>query len=119
MSDEEAYEYRYVFLVRQQFNKEPSMDSFYQLTVPPGLSGDQARIMVKLNPDFCRNEIRQDNEAMKGMSMRMRFNTDMFQNICMVKTTSPISATELDSYVKMKCRDGELDEFLNESKIAV
>ena len=54
------HEYRYLFLVRQQFGEEPHVDSFYELQVPPGLTGDQAKIMTMLNPEFCQKEMSAD-----------------------------------------------------------
>jgi hypothetical protein len=115
MSNED--EYRYLFLVRQRFGTEPFVDSFYQLTVPPGITKDQARVMGVLNPEFCKEELANDGRAMKGMELRMRFNTDIYQNICLVRTAVPITAEMLDLIILEKHRNGTLDRFLNEAKI--
>lgn len=110
-------EYRYLFLVRQPFGKSPQVDSFYQLTVPPGLTGEQAQIMTVLNPDFCQKELSQDGNAIKGMSLRLRFNTDIYQKICLVKTTRPIDAETLDAIIVNHHREGTLMEFLKGAEI--
>ena len=126
MNDEELEEeYRYIFLLRNgsgawdRNGNSPTVDSFYQLTVPPGITGDQARVMVRLNPEFCQEEIARDGHAMKGMSLRMRFNQDMYQKVLLVKTTTPITAEDLDKIIEYKYNAGTLTEFLKDASITV
>jgi len=82
-------------------------------------TGDQAKIMKKLKEDFIKEEIAEDTSALHGMQMRLRFNSDMFQHICLVRTVSPITAEDLDEIVAMKHSTKELMDFLNESTIVV
>ena len=118
MSDvEETEQRRYLFTVRQQFGEQPKVDSFYELTVPAGITGDQAEIMTKLNKEWCNDEIRADTEALKGMKIRLRFNSDMFQKVCLVRTNFEIDAEDLDSIIVMKNIEGKLIKFLEESAI--
>jgi len=109
--------HRYLFLVRQRFNTEPCVDSFYKLVSPGGMSSDEIKMMTVLKPNWEKESLDADTEVFKGMGLRLRFNADMFQKICLVKSEFEISDEELDMYIKMKYRDGELTEFLNESKI--
>jgi len=53
------------------------------------------------------------------MQMRLRFNSDMFQHICLVRTVSPITAEDLDQIVEMKHSTKELMTFLKESTIDI
>jgi hypothetical protein len=120
MSDE-TEEYRYLFLVRMPGNgfdhEPPHVDSFYQVTVPPGISGDQAKVMTVLNPDFCKKERNADGHALKGMTLRLRFNQDMYQSVCMVRTEFPITAEDLDAVVAAKYEDRTLKEWLDSAAI--
>lgn len=119
MSEEhsETDEHRYLFTVRQRFNEVPVVDTFYELRVPAGLTGDQAKVMKKLKEDFIKEEIAEDTSALHGMQMRLRFNSDMFQHVCLVRTASPITAEDLDRIVEMKHSTKELMAFLKESTI--
>jgi len=108
---DETDEHRYLFTVRQRFNEVPVVDTFYELRVPSGLTGDQAKIMKKLKEDFIKEEIAEDTSALHGMQMRLRFNS--------VRTVSPITAEDLDEIVAMKHSTKELMDFLNESTIVV
>jgi len=114
---DESDEHRYLFTVRQQFGKTPAIDSFYELTVPPGITGDQAQVMIKLNATWCKNEMEKDTSALKGMQMRLRFNSDIYQHVCLVRTESSITAEDLDSIVAMKHDEGKLIEFLDKSAV--
>lgn len=115
MSNESKH--RYLFTVRQGFGLDPCVDTFYELQVPTGITGDQAMVMSKLNPSFCKEEIAADTQALNGMQLRLRFNQDMFQRVCLVRTCTPISAELLDDIVANKHRDGRLVSFLEESAI--
>jgi len=112
-------EHRYIFTVRQRFNEVPVCDSFYELQVPVGLTGDQAKIFKKLNENFCKEEISADTTALSGMKMRLRFNQDMFQHVCLVRTKMPITAEDMDVIIMAKHQEKELGEFLDESSINV
>jgi len=116
MSDE-SDEHRYLFTVRQRFGESPAVDSFYELTVPSGLTGDQAKIMKKLDESWCKKEISNDNSALQGMSMRLRFNSDMYPKVCLVRTTCEITSDELSIIIEGKHNDNELLAFLDESAI--
>lgn len=113
----EETEYRYLFTVRQEFGDEPSVDAFYEMQVPAGITGDHAKVMRRLKENWCDDEIRNDVRSLEGMRMRLRFNSDMYQHVCLVRTTSPITADDLDGIVKAKHTLGELKEFLDESAV--
>jgi len=113
----DANEYRYLFLVRQRFGEVPTVDSFYQLQLPAGLTGDQAKVMTVLNADFCKEELTADTQTLFGMDLRLRANSDMFNSVCLVRTTSEIDADDLDIIIANKHSEGELLDFLDESAI--
>ncbi len=117
MNDECTY--RYLFLVRQRWNDIPRVDSFYELKVPANLTGDQLKIMTKLDENFCKEEFPQDTQALNGMLLRLRFNSDMFQNVCLIRSPCPITADDLDIIIKTKHHDKTLDKFLDESKMNI
>jgi len=112
-------EHRYLFTVRQRFNEMPKCDSFYELQVPAGLTSEQAQIFKRLNENFCRDEISADTTALNGMSMRVRFNPDMYQRVCLVRTTAEITAEDMDVIIEEKHREDALTTFLDESAIDV
>jgi len=115
MSEED--EHRYLFTVRQQFGETPAVDAFYELTVPPGITGDQAQVMTKLNEEWCKKEMKDDTSALSGMKIRLRFNSDMYQHVCLVRTQCEITAEDLDNIIQMKNVEGKLMEFLDESAV--
>ena len=110
-------EHRYLFTVRQQFGETPAVDSFYELQVPAGITGDQAKIMTKLNEKWCRDEIVEDTKALQGMSLRLRFNSDMYPKVCLVRTQCEITSENLDCIIQSKHDRGSLMEFLDESAV--
>jgi hypothetical protein len=114
MKDEQ---FRYLFTVRQSFNKDPKIDGFYQITSPSGMSGEEMQMMTVLSPNWKKGQISADTLALKCMTLRLRFNSDMFQKVCMVRATAEIALEDLESYIAMKYNDGDLDKFLNESAI--
>jgi len=113
----EDEEHRYLFTVRQQFGETPKVDSFYELKVPSGITGDQAAVMRKLNEGWCKTEINEDTQSLNGMQMRLRFNSDMYPKVCLVRTTCEINAEELDGIIAMKAGENKLIDFLDESAI--
>ena len=115
--EDESTQHRYLFTVRQTFGGVPNVDAFYELKMPSGITGDQARVMTKLNKSWCKKEIQNDTQSLSGMQLRLRFNSDMFQHVCLVRTYSPISADDMDHIIVMKHKENELMEFLEESAI--
>ena len=111
-----ADQVRYAFLVRQQFAKEPHIDAFYKLKIPD-MSWGQIKAWNKLSGDAYANEIKQDVDSIRGMEMRYRYNSDMFQGVCLVRLEGDLTVDDLDTIIKMKFRDGELTEFLEEAKV--
>ena len=109
--------HRYLFTVRQQFNSEPNIDSFYKLTSPSGMTGAQIKTMTVLKPGWEQDSLSSDSSAFKGMSLRLRFNSDMFQRVCLVKSISEITSDELDSHIQLKYKEQKLAEFLDESAV--
>jgi len=109
--------HRYIFLVRQQFGKDPALDSFYKLVSPSGMTGDEIKMMTILKEDWEKESLKADTSAFSGMDLRLRFNSDMFQKVCMVKSTVDLSYDDIDMYIKSKHITGELMEFLEESAI--
>ena len=109
--------HRYIFLVRQRFGTVPAVDCFYKLVSPSGLSGNEMKVMSTLKPGWEAESLKADTTAMKGMNLRLRFNTDMYQKICLVRSKSEISAEELDAVIALKHNEGELIPFLEESAI--
>ena len=110
-------EHRYLFTVRQRFGKTPVVDAFYKVQVPSGLTGDQAKLMTVLDDRFCKAEMAQDTSALNGMQTRLRFNPDMFQDVCLVRTKSEIDAETLESIIEMKHEENSLLDFLTESAV--
>ena len=115
--EDESAQCRYLFTVRQTFGKAPAIDSFYELKMPAGITGDQAKVMMKLNKSWCKDEIHNDTRALSGMQLRLRFNSDMFQHVCLVRTYSPISIEDMDHIVAEKHNRDTLMDFLEESAI--
>ena len=113
----ESDEHRYLFTVRQQFGQPPAVDAFYELRMPAGITGDQAKVMTKLNKGWCKAEISEDTQSLSGMQLRLRFNSDMYPKVCLVRTYSEITHDDLNSIVQMKNTEGKLMEFLDESAI--
>jgi hypothetical protein len=119
--DEEYYDeieqHRYLYTVRQRFNEKPRVDTFYELQVPSGLTGEQAKIMTKLDESWCKDEISSDVQALNHMGLRLRFNSDAYPKVCMVRTHAEITAEELESILVCKFNEGELAAFLDESAV--
>ena len=116
-NDDETEEHRYLFIVRQQFGEEPIIDSFYKLSMPAGITGDQAQVMTKLNDSWCKKEIAEDTQSLNGMQLRLRFNMDMYQKVCLVRSTTEIAAEDLEHIIQSKHERGTLMSFLDESAI--
>jgi hypothetical protein len=117
--DNDELTHRYLFTVRQSFGRDPAADTFYELRVPSGITSDQAKMMAVLHPGCWREEIGSDTLALHGMQMRIRFNTDMFPKVCLVRSTVPISADDFDLIIKCKQADGTLINFLNEAALKI
>jgi hypothetical protein len=117
MTNKESDQFRYLFTVRQQFGEPPRVDSFYELSMPAGITGEQAQVMTKLNKKWCKDEIAEDTQALHGMQLRLRFNSDMFQHVCLVRTHCEITCDELDNIITMKNVENKLIDFLDESAI--
>lgn len=115
--DEDDGKHRYLFTVRQAFGQEPRLDTFYELTVPVGLTGDQALLMTKLDGRFCQKEISADTQALQGMGLRLRFNSDAYPDVCLVRTHCEITDEELESILLDKHRNGTLIEFLDDAAV--
>ena len=114
MDDEQ---HRYLFTVRQRFNKEPIIDCFYKLVTEDGLTNDQMKMWKTLDGDFQKKEIKEDTDAFSGMSLRLRFNSDMYQDVCLVRTYDEITAEVLESIIQDKYRTKDLETFLEKSKV--
>jgi len=108
--------HRYIFTVRQRFGECPDIDCFHELKVPSGLTGDHAKIMKRLKDDFCKEEIGADTAALHGMELRLRFNPDMYQKVCLVRTTMEITPDELSAVIASKHRENKLKAFLDEAQ---
>lgn len=117
LKDIDPDEYQYLFLVRQQFNEIPHLDSFMEVATPSGLDVDHVKFIQKLNPEYCHNEMKQDANTLHYMLTRIQHNTDMFPHVCMVRTQSPITADELNAYINQQYNAKTLDDFLNSAKI--
>ena len=112
-------EHRYLFTVRQRFGEVPVVDTFYEITVPSGISGEQAKVMNTLSDgNFYKDEIKEDSSVMRGMTMRLRFNSDMYPHICLIRSDNyELTAEMLDDVVANKHETGTLMKFLKESEI--
>jgi len=107
---------RYAFTLRQQFGEEPIVDSFYKLTVPD-MDFSQLRVWNTLNPDFATKEMHKDSQTLHGMGLRLRFNSDMYPKICMVRYDGDLEADDLEMIVRQKHRENELKEWLKDAEI--
>ena len=116
--EEQVEMHRYLYTVRQRFGQAPELDTFYEVTIPDGVTGEQAKIMNTLSDGkFCTKEIETDNNAMRGISMRLRFNSDMYQSICLVKSECELDAETLEMVIAAKHIEGTLMKFLDDSAI--
>ena len=75
------------------------------------------KVMSTLKPGWEMDSLKADTQALHGMSLRLRFNSDMFQKVCLVRSESEITAEELGMYIDMKYREQILTEFLEESSL--
>lgn len=110
-------EHRYLFTVRQEFGKTPRVDCFYELTMPSGITSDQAEVMTILKEDWCQEEMANDTHVYRMMQMRLRFNSDCFQSVCMVRSTIPLTDEMLNEHIKVKHNEGELEKFLKAARV--
>ncbi len=115
----ELNHHRYIFLVRHRpfDNEEPRIDSFYELKMPAGITNSQMKMLSKLDERIYKEELAEDTSTYNQFDLRIRFNADMYPHVCLVRTTSPITADDLELIIKMKYRDGTLNDFLAESAI--
>jgi hypothetical protein len=109
-------EHRYIFLVRLKYGEEPALDSYYELK-SPAMDKDQANIMTTLDPEYFKDEIAEDAQTFSAMTFRIRANMDIFQHVCLIRTTSEVSRDDLQVYLVSKHNTGELLEFLDESAV--
>ena len=116
-SNMEKEQHRFIFTVRQRFNSNPNVDCFYKLVSPSGMSGDEVKMMTVLKPGWESETLKADTHAMSGMTLRLRFNGDLYQKVLLVRSSVDLSADDLENYIVMKYKDGELDDFLKESTI--
>ena len=113
----ESNKHRYLFTVRQRFNSDPVIDCFHKLVSPSGMNADEFKMMGMLKPGWEAESLKTDSSALSGMSLRLRFNGDLYQKVLLVRSESEMSAEDLEAYVVMKFKDGDLDKFLKESTI--
>lgn len=110
--------HRYLFTVRQRFGVEPELDSFYELQVPSGTTSAHAKIMGRLTDyEWQKDAIKSDTSALKGMEMRLRFNSDMYQRVCLVTTVCEIDRETLETIIQAKHKEGILVKFLDENAV--
>ena len=93
------------------------MDCFYKLVSPSGMSGDEMKMMTVLNPGWESQTIKEDTSALQGMTLRLRFNSDMFQKVCLVRTECELDIDELGMIINSKYKTKELEQFLNEASV--
>ena len=110
-------EHRYMFTVRQQFGQVPELDAFYEVKSPDGITAEEADTWRTLNPEWCKDEIHEDSQTYRNLGMRLRFNSDMWQKVCLVRTEMELDRDTLDAVIKSKHELGELEKFLKESSI--
>ena len=108
-------EHRYLFLVRQGFNETPHVDSFYKLTTP-NMTVNELKMWSALGTSYDET-MRADSHVFTGMELRLRFNTDMYQHICIVRSEVEINVEELDLVLELKQKENKLNEFLENAKI--
>jgi len=109
-------EHRYLFLVRQEFGQEATLDSFYKLVTPSGMTNDQMRMWSTLDPDWNKDNIKADTDVYRNLDFRLRANNDMYNGVCLVRSAVDISADEFELILQYKEKD-ELLEFLDSSKV--
>ena len=109
--------HRYLFIVRLRYGEDPKVDSFYKLVSPSGLTGDQMKVMTTLKPDWEKESLKSDSTTLRSMDLRLRFNQDMYQHVLMVRSQVEMTAEDLEMYLIMKHKDGELIETLKSMEI--
>jgi len=108
---------RYMFTVRQRFQKEPTVDCFYEMKTPLGFTSDKAVMMEKLGSSVMMKIVKGDASAYQGMSMRLRFNQDCFQQVCMVNSEGAMDAEMLEDVIRGMSITGDLEGWLRESAL--
>jgi len=108
---------RYLFTVRQQFNKVPKVDTFYKLVTPAGMSGEELKMMTILSPSWNKDKLLADNKTYSSMRLRLNYNTDMYPHVLLLKTAEDITAEDLDMIIEMKYETKELDAWLKEASV--
>ena len=106
-----------MFTVRQRFGAEPILDCFYKVQTPDGMTPDQMKMWSILDPRWEKKNMKADTDAFRGMDLRLRFNSDMFQGVCMVRTEEKLTDTDLEMVIQGKHNTNELMEWLKEAKI--
>jgi len=117
MINNETLGHRYLFTVRQGFGKKPVVDCFYEVKSPGGITGAELKTWQAINPDWEKESINSDSHALHGMELRLRFNSDMYQHVCLVKSAVEISGDDLELIIELKHSDDTLMEFLQEATI--
>jgi len=109
-------EYRYLFLVRQDFGKGPEVDAFYKMKGPVCTSSE-LMTMQTLKDDWMADEIREDSRSYNGMELRARMDGGCFGSVLKVTSEEEIERDILDSVLKMKFNDGTLEEWLRSASV--
>jgi len=116
-------EHKYLYTVRQSFGEAPHLDCFYKMQVPKGITSSHIAEMNALMQTednkfpFLEEEIRSDSHTYNNMKLRIQFNGDMFQRICLVKSDSEIDADTFESLLTMYHNDNTLVSYLNKSAV--
>lgn len=109
--------FRYMFTVRQPFGQEPCLDGFYEVQSPEGMTNSEVEMWRTIVPGWKDEEIKQDSQTYHHLGLRLRFNSDMFQNVCLVKSDIALDREMLEAVVVSKYIDGTLMDFLKKSAI--
>ena len=115
---------RYLFTCRMNgFDADTeeavSVDAFYKVPLrTEQLDYEVCKAQEELLGNPWHDEIQALGSTMNAMRLRLRFNQDMFQGICMIKTDQELDIDDMECLLRAHSRRGTLNNFLKEAKVA-
>lgn len=109
---------KYIFTVRFNPPKELSIDSWLKVSLPDGV--EAMKVADRLSQAHNKVSIGEKiNALISSIQLRMRFNNDIYQHICMVRVPAgtELGIDEFTHLLQMKESEGTLFDFLEESHL--